>query len=423
MLSVEEALEQIMSYVNVLEPESRRILEAMGQVLAEDVYSDINVPPLDNSAMDGFAIQAKDTKGASAASPRILKVIDTVIAGSMPKLEVRPGTAIRVMTGAPVPKGADCVVQFEDTDENARKPSLPPGTRPTEIGIVVQHTLGDNIRKAGEDISKGARVLSKGKIIRPPEVGVLASVGRSTVQVIRRPTVAVLATGNELVNAGQPLPPGKIYDSNSYSTAALVARYGGIPRLIGVAQDTESSLTAGLQRGLDADMLITTGGVSTGDYDMVKDMLSTQGEMTFWRVRMKPGKPIAFGTIRGKNKDGTVRNIPHLGLPGNPVSVMITFELYARPAIMKMMGKQNLARTTIETILEEDVTNSDGRRIFARAVIEKRNGRYYARTTGPQGSGILTSMSQANGLAIIPEDREIVRKGETVQALMLNWDE
>ncbi|MBI2829892.1 MAG: molybdopterin molybdotransferase MoeA [Chloroflexi bacterium] len=423
MLTVEEALEKILGYVHVLEPETKPIMETLGQVIAEDVYSDVTVPPLDNSAMDGYAVRSQDTIGASERSPRVLKVIDTVSAGSMSKLEVRPGTAIRVMTGAPVPAGADAVVKFEDTDEEARKKTLPAGERPGEIGILAESRRGDNIRLAGEDIAKGMLVLSKGKVVRPSEVGVLASVGRTTAQVIRRPVVAVLATGNELVNPGQPLPPAKIYDSNSYTTAASVARYGGIPRLLGVALDTESSLVGGLRRGLDADMLITTGGVSAGDYDMVKDVLSTQGEMTFWRVRMKPGKPIAFGMIRGRDKNGVFKNIPHLGLPGNPVSVMITFELFARPAILKMLGKKNWTKPVIEAVIEEDVSNSDGRRVFARAIVDKKDGYYSARLTGPQGSGILTSMSLANGLVVIPEEKQKVRKGDTVKVIMMDWDE
>ena len=235
--------------------------------------------------------------------------------------------------------------------------------------------------------------------------------------------MAILATGDELVDINQPLPQGKIYNSNTYSVAALVLRYGGIPRILGIALDSEDSLVAKLRQGLDADMLITTGGVSAGDYDVVKDILAKEGEITFWTVRMKPGKPLAFGTIRGGSKVGTVRNIPHLGLPGNPVSSMVTFELFVRPAILKMMGKKNLAKPTVEAVLENSIVNRDGRRILARAVVRERNGRYFARLTGPQGSGILTSMSSANGLVIVPEDKEKVAVGDMVQVMMLDWSE
>ena len=422
MISVKQALEKVLSYVNVLGEEPVPILDSLGQVLAEDICSSINIPPLDNAAMDGYAIQSRDTYSASSESPRLLQVIDTVIAGSISKQEVKPGTAIRIMTGAPVPKGADSVVKFEDTDEAQRKKSSNEQSV-TEIGILCKVNAGLNIRRAGEDIVQGSIVLKKGMVIRPAEVGVLASLGRSMVTVIRRPVIAVLATGNELVDINQPLPAGKIYNSNTYSVAALVRRYGGIPKILGIALDSKDSLVTKLRQGLDADMLITTGGVSAGDYDMVKDVLAKEGEITFWTVRMKPGKPLAFGTIKGIDKTGVARNIPHLGFPGNPVSSMVTFELFARPAILKMMGKKNLAKPTIEAVIEEPIINKDGRRVYTRAVVEKRNGQYFARLTGPQGSGILTSMSLANGLVIVPEDKTEVKAGEVVQVMMLDWNE
>ena len=408
MISVEQALEKVLSYVPVLDEEERPILDCLGQVLAEDITSSINVPPLDNAAMDGYAVRSSDTRGASRQSPRFLRVIETVAAGSISKSKLKPGTAIRIMTGAPIPEGADSVVRFEDTDELQRE-----GT-PTEIGILREVKVGSHIRRAGEDIARDSIVLRQGTVIRPSEIGVLASLGRSTVRVIRRPVVAILATGNELVDIEQPLPPDKIYNSNTYSVAALVAHYGGVPNILGIALDSEDSLVTKLRSALNSDMLITTGGVSMGDYDVVKDILAREGEIAFWQVRMKPGKPLAFGRING---------IPHLGLPGNPVSSMVTFELFARPAILKMMGKKNLAKPTIQAIVENPVVNSDGRRIFARAVVEKRHGQYFARLTGPQGSGILTSMSLANGLVIVPEDKAGVEAGDIVQVMMLDWNE
>ena len=418
MISVEEALEKVLSCVDVLEVEAVPILESQGQVLAEDIASHIDIPPLDNAAMDGYAVRADDTLGASGQSPRFLRIIDTVIAGAISKREVTPGTVIRIMTGAPVPAGADSVIRFEDTDEDTR-----PESGAGEIGILCEVNPGLNIRRAGEDIARGTIALRKGAVIRPSEVGVLASLGMSRVNVIRRPVVAVLATGNELVNIDRPLPAGKIYNSNTYSVAALVKRYGGIPKILGIALDSEKSLVAKLRQGLDADMLITSGGVSVGDYDMVKDVLASEGEVSFWTVRMKPGKPLAFGTFRGVDKNGNPRRIPHLGLPGNPVSSMVTFELFARPAMLKMMGKKNLAKPMIEAILEEPVVNTDGRRVYTRAVVTKRNNRYYASLTGPQGSGILTSMSLANGLVVIPEDTASAKAGEMVKVIMLGWDE
>ena len=419
MISVEEALEKVLSYVEVLEPERKPILDCLGQVLAEDVYSTIDIPPLDNSAMDGYALRAEDTRGASESSPRYLVVVGEVAAGSMPTKEVKPRTAIRIMTGAPLPEGADAVVRFEDTDEVSRKSSR---EDLSHIGILCQVKKGLNIRLRGEDIASGNLILQKGTVLRPQEMGVLASLGHSTALVIRRPTVAILATGDELVGVDQPLPPGKIYDSNTYTIAAEVSRYGGIPRILGIGRDSVQSLNERIAEGLDADMLITSGGVSKGDYDMVKDVLAERGEISFWTVCMKPGKPLAFGVIKkvvGRKK----RKVPHLGLPGNPVSSMITFEQFARPAVLKMMGRKVLAKPTIRAIIEGDIANTDGRRLFARVMVSRRGGQYHASLTGPQGSGILTSMAKANGLAVIPESSKGVKAGDMVEVQMLDWGE
>ncbi len=422
MISVEEALEKILGEVNVLEAAPVPILESLGQVLAEDIVADINVPPLDNSAMDGYACRAADTAGASPKNPVILRVIDTVMAGSISQREITKGTASRIMTGAPVPRGADCVVQFEHTDEAERR-TTQADKPPAEVGILEEARPGLNVRRAGEDIARGDVVLKKGTVIRPAEIGVMASLGCSGVRAIRRPVVAVLSTGNELIPINEPLPEGKIHDSNAYAIAAQVKRCGAVPKVLGIARDDEAELIAKLKLARDADMLLTTGGVSMGDYDMVKDILARDGEMVFWKVRVKPGKPLAFGKLKATGDDGRTRTIPHLGLPGNAVSCMVSFELFVRPAILKMMGKRHLARPTVPAVMEDDVQNNAGRRIYDRAIVARRNGRYYARLTGAQGSGMLTSMSLANGLVLIPEDRKEVKKGETVQAIMLDWNE
>lgn len=415
MISVEEALEEILSYFAVLEPEEKPVLDCLDQVLAEDIYSAIDIPPLDNSAMDGFAVRAADTRGACESSPKILTVIDEVAAGSLAGREVEPGTAIRIMTGAPLPNGADSVVQFEDTDEVVRKSS---GGNLSQIGILRQVGEGLNVRCKGEDIAGDSLILRKETVIHPSEIGILASLGHPTVLVIRRPVVSVLATGDELVEVGQPLPPGKIYNSNSYSIASQVLRYGGLPKILGIGRDSVYSLNEKLDEGLDADMLITSGGVSLGDYDVVKNVLAERGEIALWTVCMKPGKPSAFGVIQNGEK-----RIPHLGLPGNPVSSMVTFEQFARPAILKMLGKKNFAKPWVQAIIKDDVRNTDGRRIFARVIVVKRGERYYAHLTGPQGSGILTSMARANGLAVIPENTKGVKAGDIVKVQMLNWSE
>jgi molybdopterin molybdotransferase len=414
VINVDQALEKVLEHIDVLEAEERPILDCLGQVLAEDVFSTINIPPLDNSAMDGYAVRSADTRGASHKSPRILRVIDTVAAGAVSQSEVGPGTAIRIMTGAPVPEGADGVVRFEDTDESERQ-----GV-PTEIGVLVEVAPGAEIRRAGEDIAAGSLVLSRGTALRASEIGVLASLGCRTLKVIRRPVVAVLATGDELVDITQPLSSGKIYNSNSYSLAALIQHYGAVPKILGIASDSEDSLMDKLSSGREADIVITSGGVSLGDYDVVREVLAKQGEIVFWRVREKPGKPVIFGLLKGQNK---AKSIPFFGLAGNPVSAMVNFELFVRPAILKMMGRKSLVKPTVRAVVEDAIENTDGRRVFTRVMVENRGGRYFARLTGPQGSGILTSMALANGLAIVPEDKPGVKPGEVVEVMMLDWSE
>ncbi len=419
MISVEEALDKVLSNINVLDIEERPLMECLGQVLAEDVRSDINVPPLDNSGMDGYAVRAADIKGASQQTPCFLQVIDVVMAGGISKKTVEKGTAIRIMTGAPIPEGADTVVAFEDTDEAERKSKSE--IKPSQIGIMVEEKPGANIRKAGESVSKGSLVLSRGTTIRPSEIGVIASIGFARIKVIRRPVVAILATGDEITSLGEPLKEGKIYNSNSYSVAAQVTRDGGIPKLLGIALDNEESVIDKINQGLDADLLITIGGVSMGDYDVVKNVLASQGEMVFWQVRSKPGKPLAFGFIRRNENGSKVKALPHLGLAGNSVSSMVNYELFVRPAILKMMGKKKFSKPTIEAVMEDNIKNNDGRRVFARVIVEIKDGQYHARLTGNQGSGVLTSMTMANGFAIVPENKEQVKKGDKLQVMMIDW--
>ena len=416
MLSVEEAFERIMSYFSPLDPEDVPILQALGQTLAEDVTAPLQIPPLDNSAMDGYALKHADIEGTDADSPRELKVIGMVAAGDVPISPVEPGTAIRIMTGAPVPQGSDTVVPFEDTDEVERERQ---GLGLDRINIKVELPLGANVRPAGEDVKKGALVLEKGTVVRPAEIGVLASLGKVTVRVVRRPVVAVLSTGNELLSPGDPQQAGKIYDSNNYSLTSSIIKYGGIPKMLGIARDNLDDLNDKISQGADSDLLITSAGVSKGDYDIVKDVLNHRGEINFWSVRMRPAKPLAFGLIEGAGG----RRVPHLGLPGNPVSAMVAFEEFARPAILKMLGKSRFDKPTVEAVLEGPIHNYDERRVFARVEVTNRDGAYYANPTGPQGSNILTSMSKANGLAICPEDVPVMKAGERVKVKMLDWSE
>jgi molybdopterin molybdotransferase len=416
LISVEEALTEILGHVRPLETERIPILDAQGRVLAEEIISDIDIPPFDNSAMDGYAVRSADVSGATPAAPVGLKVSGTVAAGYVSDLRVAPGTTVRIMTGAPLPDGADAVVPYEDTSDFDRPKERRLEEPAAEIEVRSPVAARDHVRPAGEDLRKGELVMGAGRVIRPQEIGVLASLGRETVLVHRRPKVAILATGDELLEIHEPMAPGKIRNSNEYTNAALVERTGGIPIRLGIARDTSEELTAKLRQGLEegADLFLTSGGVSVGDYDVVKDVLGTEGKMQFWQVRMKPGKPLAFGLLPG--------DVPLIGLPGNPVSAMVSFEQFARPAILKMLGRTNLSKPTVQATLEEPVTNS-GRRGFVRVIVQKRGEGYYARTTGEQGSGVLTSMAKANGLAIVPEEVYRLEPGTEVVVQMLDWSE
>ncbi|MEP6871984.1 MAG: gephyrin-like molybdotransferase Glp [Anaerolineaceae bacterium] len=359
-----------------------------------------------------------DTAGASEDSPRSLKVIADLAAGYVLETTVGTGEAVRIMTGAPMPPGADAVVPFEETDETLRGVNEA-ATKAAFVQVLKAAAPRANIRFRGEDVTTGSVVVPTGRVVRASEVGVLASIGLTHVPVYRRPVVAILSTGDEITEPGGPLLPGRIYDSNAQSIAAMVTKFGGIPRLLGIAKDTVEDLTVKIREGLDADMLVTSAGVSRGDFDVVKDVLAREGTVDFWTVRMKPGKPLAFGAF--KAPDG--RTVPHLGLPGNPVSSMVSFELFGRPAIFRMMGRTDWERPIVKALTRDSVQNADQRRFYARCVVTLGgDGRYYADLTGPQGSGILTSMSAANALTIIPEDVAEALPGDEINVMMLDWE-
>jgi len=404
MLSVEEAQARVLEYFHTLEPETAPILEALDRVLAEDVYSDLNIPPHSNSAMDGYAVLAADTQGATGEAPKRLRVIADLAAGYVTDVEVVSGTAIRIMTGAPLPAGADAVVRFEDTEQQGQFVDI-------HVPVPVQR----NVRLAGEDVRQGELVLRKGTWIRPQEVGMLAALGRKATMVTRKPRVAILATGDEVAEIDEPLAPGKIRNSNSYSNAAQVLRCGGTPVLLGIARDQIEDLTTKIRSALaqNVDLFLTSGGVSVGDFDVVKQVLAAEGDMSFWRVRMKPGKPFAFGQIGG---------VPLLGLPGNPVSAMVSFEMFARPAMCRMLGRKDWQRPVVEATLMDALADKDERRHYVRVRVEAVDGEYQAHLTGAQGSGILRSMVQANGLAIIPAEWDRADPGSRVQVMMLDWE-
>lgn len=406
MISVEAALEIILSGIKPLGMERINILSSLGRVLGEDISASIDNPPWDNSAMDGYALRAIDIKTASKDKPVTLKVIEDLPAGYTAKKTIKKGEAIRIMTGAPIPKGADAVVMVEDTEKSEVK------SQELEVKIFREAKIGDNIRKAGEDFRKDDIVLTKGITIRPAEIGMLAAVGRPVIYAHQRPKVAVLSTGDELIEIDETPTGGKIRNSNSYAIAAQVKTCGAIPVQLGIAGDNKKDLQEKLKFGLTADCIVSSGGVSVGDFDFVKDVLKEMGsEMRFWKVAMKPGKPLAFGVIGGK---------PAFGLPGNPISSMVAFEQFARPAILKMMGKREIFKRTFDALLTKPLKKKPGRMHFVRGMLEQKNGLFYAAPLEGQGSGILSSMVKANCLIILPEDDRDIEKGSRVKVQMLD---
>lgn len=401
MLRVDEAQSKALSHIQPLGFEKVSILESLGRVISEDMIAPRDLPPYDNSGMDGYAIRSEDIAYASEKTPVRLEVIEDLRAGFVSEKTVQKGQTIRIMTGAPVPKGANAVVPVEET------------TREDGSVLVLKPVgFGEYIRKAGEDVKKGHRVMAKGDMIRPSEIGMLASMGKSFVSVYQRPSVAILCTGEELADVGETLNGAKIVSSNSYTLAAQVRECGAIPIQLGIAKDEKEEIREKILQGLRSDVFISSAGVSVGDYDFVREVLKELGvEMIFWRVAMKPGKPVAFWMRDGK---------PAFSLPGNPVSSMVTFEQFIRPALLKMMGHQKLFRPVIEATLKEEIRKEPGKKHFIRAVVSYDRQGYSVTTTGPQGSGILRSMVRANGLIVLPEDCAIVKAGEKVKVQLLD---
>lgn len=411
-LTVEQALNAVLAGVSVLGEQIVPLPEALGRVLISPIVAQDNMPPFANSAMDGYALRAADIAQATSTSPTTLRVVADIAAGSAPTAAVIPGTAARIMTGAPLPPGADAVIPVEDTNEPWRNPERP---LPEQIEIRRAVKAGDYVRLPGEDIEAGQTVLPAGHLIRPQEIGVLASLGVSQVAVVKRPKVGILATGDELIPVEEPLRPGKIRNSNGYTQAAQVRAMGAVPVDLGVAADTQADVWEKLAFGLTAgvDLFISSAGVSVGAYDVVKAVLEAEGNVGFWRVRMRPGKPLAFGTFKG---------IPYLGLPGNPVSAMVSFERFARPAILKMSGRTDLERPSVRVAMQEEI-HSDGRESYIRAVVTREGEGYTAVTTGGQGSHMMTSLVNANALVIVPEGVRHVAIGHQLTALMIDWPE
>jgi molybdopterin molybdotransferase len=397
-----DAQKTVLTAAPVLGLEKVGLVESLGRVLGEDVIAPRDNPPWDNSAMDGFAVRWEDIKQEHAITkPAVLAVIEDVPAGKVATRSVGPGQAIRIMTGAPVPQGADTVVKVEETEPSG-----------DTVRIFKEVERGANIRPQGEDVRKGDRIIAKGTQLRPAEVGMLAILGKAFVVAYQRPRVAILSTGDELADLDERFDEDKIINSNSYGIAAAVQEAGGIPLLLGIARDQPAALKEKIAHGLNADILVLSGGVSMGDYDFTKAVFKELGaEMNFWKLAIRPGQPLAFGKIQGKLA---------FGLPGNPVSSMVTFEQLVRPAMLKMGGHRSYGRPVVQAVFQEKFSKRNDRRHFLRGILSRDKDGLTVRTTGDQGSGILTSMVKANGLIDVPEEVERLNPGDVVNVQVLS---
>jgi molybdopterin molybdotransferase len=394
MLSVEEALEQILSRVRPLATERVDVLASLGRVLAEPVRSTRVIPPWANSSMDGYAVRAADTRPGAT-----LAVVGRVVAGALPDRAVGRDEAMRIFTGAPLPQGADAVVPQEDVD-----------AAETRVMLRVATDVGAYVRPAGEDVRVGDLVLGAGTLIGSAEIGLLATLGHSQIEVSRRPRAAVLSTGSELADLGTEPGPAQIPNANTYSLMAQVMEAGGVAMNLGVAPDRLDDIGERIRRGREADVLVSSAGVSVGDLDLVREALVAAGaELHLWKVNMRPGKPITFGSLGGR---------PVFGLPGNPVSAMVTFELFVRPALLAMQGLRGPSRSRVRAVAGEPITNPGSRRGYLRVSMESRDGRWLARLTGEQGSGILRSMVAADGLAVV-EPHTKIDKEQDVEVIVI----
>ena len=424
LIPVKEAIENILESFTPLEKEDISLDGLVGRVLGCDICAQTDLPLFDNSSMDGFALRVADLTQAGAATPSILLVVDDIPAGKMPTKHLLHGQAARIMTGAPLPPGADAVVPVEETDFNNRAAGA---ELPDKVKIYKAVKSGTYIRKRGDDIKKGQKILSKGQKLRAQDLGMLAMLGIDKVPVYRKPRVALLSSGDELTPIGESLAEGKIYDVNSYTLRALLRSAGCEIIPLGVAEDTAESVRATLNKAKDADLILSSAGVSMGSFDYIKAIIEEYGELKFWRANMRPGKPLTFGHYRLAVETSEVlktsevsiaKDIPFIGLAGNPVSAFVSFMVFVQPVIAKMLGKTNQAKTHVRARLSHPI-KSDGRESYLRAKISRENGQLYAELTGHQGSGNLFSMVQADALLIIPAGVKALEKGAEVEAWLL----
>jgi molybdopterin molybdotransferase len=395
LLSVEDARARVLDQFHLLDSEVVSLGESAGRILASAVHAGMDVPPFANSSMDGFAVRSGDTRSASGEAPVTLAVTGAISAGSRSAIEIHEGECARIMTGAPVPSGADAVIPFEDVSDRGDS-------------IQVSHEVAPNdcIRPAGNDVRSGSEVLEQHVELGARQVGLLGALGYSEVSVVRRPVIAILATGDELVSPGLPISLGQIYNSNSAMLAAAVSEAGGIARPVDSVRDDPDAIRAALTSAHGCHLLITTGGASVGDYDYMTDVVGTSGHLSFWRVRVRPGKPLLFGSFGGT---------PIIGLPGNPTSALVTFELFVRPAIRQMLGAST-TRPTVRVIVDEKLDNRGGRRTFFRVLLRKQGDRMHARVAGSQDSAMLLPLARADALVEVSEDCDEVSPGAEATA-------
>ncbi len=403
LLTVEEALAKVLEQITPLGSERVDLLNVLGRIIREDITATMDVPLTANSAMDGYAVKAKDLEKAATDNAVRLKVIEDLPAGYLAKSRVETGQAIRIMTGATIPEGADAVVMVEVTKKSDSD----------FVEVFESVKVGQHIRLRGEDLQTGDLLIKAGTKLGAAEIGVLASVQRPFVKVARRPIVAILSTGDELVEIEEPVSAGKVVNSNSYSLAALVSASGGVPIVQPIARDNEEEIRSAIQASLAADFVVSSGGVSVGDYDYVKPVLDSLGaDLKFWRVSMKPGKPIAFGLLAGK---------PYFGLPGNTVSSMLSFLLFVKPALRKAMScLPPWTMPIIDVTLDSNASSKGDRRTYLRANLRYQDGRFYARLAPRQGSGVSSSMLGANALVILEEGVTALKQGNQAKALIIN---
>jgi molybdopterin molybdotransferase len=410
-ISAAEALRRMVDGVEPLGTEPRPLLDALGHVLAEDVASPVDLPPWDNSAMDGFAVRSADVLGATGERPKVLRVVDDIAAGGFPSRALGPGEAARIMTGAPVPAGADGVIRVEHTDGGTEI-----GSSQGRVSIFLDVDAGKNVRPRGEDVRAGQTVLAAGTVLRAPEIAVASAVGCARVEVYRRPVVAVVTSGDELVEVEQfeEVRAGrKIVSSNSYALAAQLAESGIEARVLGIARDTRESLRELVQAARGCDALITSAGISVGEHDHVRAVMAEMDtRVAFWRVRIRPGSAMAFGRV------GALGNIPWFGLPGNPVSTMVTFELFVRPALLRMCGHTLIYQPMVDAVLTDAVAARGELMVFPRLRLDTRGGDVHASLTGAQGSGIATSMAAADALGIVAAGAELA-PGDRIRCVVL----